>query len=149
MMSDTPQYEPLEILLVEDEPSDISLFRIAFDQAKVPNRVHVAKDGEEAMEFLRKQGMFVDMPRPNLVVLDLNMPKMNGHEVLAEIRTDEELSDLPVVILTTSKNPEDLVRAEQYKADGFINKSLDLSLDEFLLQFAEKSGPVSPADESG
>ena len=98
-----PQGTPIEILLVEDNPGDVRLTREALKDAKVRNALHVAMDGVEALAFLRKQGKYSAVPRPDLILLDLNLPKKNGREVLEEIKRDDALRHIPVVILTTSQ----------------------------------------------
>lgn len=126
MSQEMGQGEILDILLVEDDPSDVSLIKEALSESEVANRVHVAKNGEQAIDFLLRKSEFDDVPRPHVVILDLSMPRKNGHEVLAEIRAEEDLKDLPVVILTTSTNPDDREAAcLENKADFFFNKSLD------------------------
>ena len=101
---------PVEILLVEDNPGDERLTREALKEGKVYSNLHTCKDGVEAMEFLRRQGKFKDAPRPDIILLDLNLPKKDGREVLEEIKTDEDLKRIPVVVLTTSKAEEDVMR---------------------------------------
>ena len=118
--------KPIEILLVEDNPGDVDLAREALDSGKVRNTLHVVGDGELAMAFLRCQGQFARMPRPDLVLLDLNLPRMDGREVLAAIKTDEDLKRIPVVILTTSKAEEDILQTYNLHANCFITKPIDL-----------------------
>ena len=121
---------PVEILLVEDNPGDERLTREALKEGKVYNNFHWVKDGVEAMEFLRRQGKYQDAPRPDIVLLDLNLPKKDGREVLEEIKTDEELKRIPVVVLTTSKAEEDVLRTYNLHANCYITKPLDL--DEYF-----------------
>ncbi|HEX8551277.1 MAG TPA: response regulator [Abditibacteriaceae bacterium] len=116
---------PIEILLVEDSPTDVLLAQEALEHAKMLNNLHVASDGIEAMEFLRREGSFADAPRPDLVLLDLNLPRKDGRQVLAEIKADENLKRLPVVILTTSKAEEDVHRAYGLHANCYICKPID------------------------
>jgi CheY-like chemotaxis protein len=116
--------------MVEDSPGDVRLTREALRDAKVRNNFHVARDGVEALEFLRREGSFGDAPRPDLILLDLNMPRMDGREVLQEIKRDEQLRLIPVVILTTSKAEEDVVRSYQLNANCYITKPVDL--DQFM-----------------
>lgn len=139
MNQDTEQTRTLlDILLVEDDPSDVRLLQEAFDGSEVPNQVHVTKNGEQAMAFLRRQGEFSEAPRPNVVILDLNMPRKGGHEVLAEIRADEDLKSLCVVVLTTSTNPDDRANAyEQLKADYYFNKLIDPDIFSEMVRPAE------------
>ena len=121
---------PVEILLVEDNPGDVRLTREAFKEAKVRNSIHVAIDGVEALEFLRRQGSFASAPRPDIVLLDLNLPRKDGREVLAEMKADPELLRIPVVVLTTSKAEEDIARTYQLHANCYIIKPLDF--DRFI-----------------
>ena len=117
---------PVEILLVEDNPGDERLTREALKEGKVYNNFHWVKDGVEAMEFLRRQGRFKDAPRPDIVLLDLNLPKKDGREVLKEIKTDEDLKRIPVVVLTTSKAEEDVLRTYNLHANCYVTKPVDL-----------------------
>ncbi len=116
---------PVEILLVEDSPGDVRLTIEALNEAKVKNRLHVAGDGVEAMAFLRRQGPFADAPRPDVILLDLNLPRKDGREVLKEIKGDPELMRIPVVVLTTSRAEEDVLRAYEYYANCYITKPVD------------------------
>jgi CheY-like chemotaxis protein len=116
----------VEILLVEDNPGDVRLTQEALKEGKVWNRLSVASDGVEAMEFLRRQGSFAEAPKPDLIMLDLNLPKKDGREVLAEIKQDEQLRNIPVVVLTTSKAEEDVLRSYKLRANCFITKPVDL-----------------------
>jgi two-component system, chemotaxis family, response regulator Rcp1 len=121
---------PIEIFLVEDSPGDVRLTREALRDAKVKNSLHVALDGMEAMSFLLQQGKHVNAPRPDLILLDLNLPKKSGREVLEEIKLDPSLKSIPVVILTTSAAEEDILRSYQLHANCYITKPVDL--DQFL-----------------
>ena len=125
-----PQPMPIEILLVEDSPSDVRLTREALKDAKILNDLSVASDGEEAMEYLHRTGRHADAVRPDLVLLDLNLPRKDGREVLAEMKADEELRRIPVVVLTTSRSEEDVLRAYDLHANCFITKPV--GLDQFL-----------------
>jgi two-component system, chemotaxis family, response regulator Rcp1 len=118
--------KPIEILLVEDNPGDADLAIEALRDSKVLNTVHHVSDGEEAMLFLRKKGKYGRVPRPDMVLLDLNMPKKDGREVLAEIKADPDLKRIPVVILTVSKDEEDVLRSYNFHANCFITKPIDL-----------------------
>jgi CheY-like chemotaxis protein len=118
--------KPIEILLVEDNAGDVRLTREALKDARVLNSLHVARDGEEAMEFLCHKGKYADVPRPDLVILDLNLPRKDGREVLAEIKADEDLKRIPVVILTTSKSEEDVLKSYNLHANCYVTKPLDL-----------------------
>lgn len=117
---------PIEILLVEDNPGDVRLEVEALKEGKIFNRLSVVKDGAEAMEFLRRKGKFADVEKPDLILLDLNLPKKDGREVLAEIKTDDDLKRIPVVVLTTSRSEEDVLRSYDLHANAYIVKPLDL-----------------------
>jgi two-component system, chemotaxis family, response regulator Rcp1 len=117
----------IEVLLVEDNPGDIQLTKEAFVEGKVHNNLNVVMDGVEAMAFLRKEGKYRDAPRPDLILLDLNLPKMDGREVLAEIKKDEKLMTIPVVILTTSGAEEDIIKTYHLHANCYITKPVDLN----------------------
>ncbi len=119
--------EAIEILLVEDSPGDADLAREALAGTKVRNVLHVLADGEAAMAFLRREPPYQDAPRPGLVLLDLNLPKKDGRQVLAEIKGDDELKRIPVVVLTMSKEEEDVLRAYNLHANCYITKPIDLS----------------------
>lgn len=120
----------LEILLVEDNPGDARLTLLALHDAKVVNRLHLAVDGVEAMAFLRREGRHAGAPRPDIILLDLNLPKKDGREVLAELKSDADLKRIPVVVLTTSKSEEDVLRAYNLNANSYITKPVDL--DQFV-----------------
>jgi chemotaxis family two-component system response regulator Rcp1 len=122
----TKNGEPIEILLVEDNPGDVRLTREALQDAKVRNTMHVVIDGVQAMGFLHKEDPFRNAPRPDLILLDLNLPKKNGFEVLRDIKADEELKRIPVVVLTTSQAEEDIVRSYDLFANAYISKPVDL-----------------------
>ncbi|MDQ2732388.1 MAG: response regulator [Armatimonadota bacterium] len=124
-MNAVTQTRPIEILLVEDSSTDVLLAREALEHAKVHNQLHVVKDGVEAMAFLRKEGVYADVPRPDLVLLDLNMPRKDGREVLAEVKADEHLRSIPVVVLTTSQAQEDVLKAYGLHANCYISKPVD------------------------
>ena len=125
-MSATTFGKPVDILLVEDTPGDVDLTREALENSKIRNTLNVAVDGEEAMAFLRGTGKHAGAPRPDLILLDLNLPKKDGREVLAEIKADEDLKRIPVVILTTSQAEEDIVRSYNLHANCYVTKPLDL-----------------------
>ena len=118
---------PIEILLVEDSPSDTDLTVEALAAAKVTNRLSIVEDGVQAMEFLRRQGQYAQAPRPDLILLDLNLPRKDGREVLAEIRSDEKLTAIPVVVLTTSQAEQDVLRAYALHANCYITKPVDFN----------------------
>ncbi len=117
---------PIDILLVEDSPSDVRLTKEALKEAKVLNTLHVVEDGVAAMAFLHKQGQYASRPSPDLILLDLNLPKKDGRQVLAEIKQDENLKRIPVVILTTSRAEEDVVRSYNLHANAYVTKPVDL-----------------------
>ena len=121
---------PIEVLLVEDNLGDIRLTQEALKENKVLNTLHVVRDGAEAMTFLAGEGRYADMPRPDLVLLDLNLPKKDGREVLAEIKSDPDLKRIPVVILTSSEAEDDVLKAYGLRANCYITKPVDL--DQFL-----------------
>ena len=120
MSIDTPQLA--EILMVEDSPADVLITREAFEQARLANTLHVVEDGVQAMQFLRREENFASSPRPDLILLDLNLPRKNGHEVLAEIKADPELKSIPVVVLTTSQAEQDILEAYDQHANCYIVK---------------------------
>jgi CheY-like chemotaxis protein len=122
--------EPIEVLLVEDNPGDVRLTREALKEGKVRNNLSVAPDGVEALAFLRRQGRYADAPRPDVILLDLNLPKKDGREVLEEIKADPALRTIPVVILTTSEAERDIARAYDLHANCYITKPVDL--DQFI-----------------
>jgi CheY-like chemotaxis protein len=120
----------IEILLVEDNPGDVRLTREALKEAKVGNNLHVVEDGVAAMSFLRREAEFSEVPRPDLILLDLNLPKKDGREVLEEIKADNSLKTIPVVVLTTSHAEEDIVRSYDLHANCYVTKPVDL--DQFI-----------------
>ena len=132
---------PIEILLIEDNPGDVDLTKFALKKAKMVNNVSVAIDGEDAMAFLRREGKHAEAPRPDLVLLDINLPKKSGMEVLAEMKTDDGLRRIPVIILTTSEAEADIIKAYDLHANSYVAKPVDLgqfmeairSLDDFWL----------------
>ena len=117
---------PVEILLVEDNPADVRLTQEALKEGKVYNNLHWAKDGVEALEFLHRKGKYAGSPRPDIILLDLNLPKKDGREVLQEIKNDDSLKRIPVVILTTSKAEEDVLRSYNLHANCYVTKPVDL-----------------------
>jgi len=122
--------KPVEILLVEDNEGDVGLIEEVFEEAKIRNNIHVAEDGEEAVLYLRGEGKFSGSPRPDIILLDLNLPKKDGREVLKEIKEDNNLKNIPVVILTTSNAEKDILRAYDLHANAYITKPLDF--DQFI-----------------
>ncbi len=133
--------KPIEILLVEDNAADVRLTEEALKEGKVRNHLHVARDGMEALEFLHRQGRFKDATRPDLILLDLNLPRRDGREVLADIKNDPELKMIPVVVLTTSSAEADILKSYKLHANCYITKPVDLeqfvnvvkSIDDFWL----------------
>jgi two-component system, chemotaxis family, response regulator Rcp1 len=117
---------PVEVLLVEDNPGDVRLTREALREGKVQNNLNVTPDGVEALAYLRRQGPYADAPRPDLILLDLNLPRKDGREVLEELKDDPALSNIPVVVLTSSQAEQDILRAYQLRANCYITKPVDL-----------------------
>ena len=138
----------IEILLVEDNAGDARLTQEAMRAAKMTNILHVVEDGEQAMEFLRRRSRFKDAPRPDLILLDLNLPKKDGRSVLAEVKTDPDLRRIPVVVLTTSRSEEDVVQAYDMHANAYVTKPVNLEqfmrivglIDEFWLKVVTLPG---------
>ena len=132
----------IEILLVEDDPGDELITREAFEHNKVKNRLHVAHDGEEGLNYLYRRGAHQDAPRPDLILLDLNLPKYDGRQLLEKIKSDPDLCRIPVVVLTTSSAEEDILRSYELHANAYVAKPVDLDqfisavrqIDEFFLQ---------------
>jgi two-component system response regulator len=133
--------QPIEVLLVEDDPGDELMTREAFEDNKIGNRLHVARDGEEALDFLYRRGVHSEAPRVDLVLLDLNLPKYDGRQVLERIRADPDLTHLPVVVLTTSSSEEDILRSYKLHANAYVTKPVDVNqfiaairqIDDFFL----------------
>jgi len=131
----------IQILLVEDDPGDVLITREAFAENKLRNRLDVVSDGESALAYLRREAGFTDTPRPDLILLDLNLPRKDGHEVLAEIKSDPGLQRIPVVVLTTSDAEEDILRSYDLHANAYVTKPVDFSrflevvrqIDEFFV----------------
>lgn len=123
--------KPVEILLVEDNPGDVRLTREGLKEAKVRNNLHVAQDGVAAMAFLRQEGKYAGAPRPDLILLDLNLPKKDGRQVLAEIKQDPNLKRIPVVILTSSQAERDIISTYDLHANCYISKPV--SLEQFII----------------
>ncbi|ELZ24410.1 chemotaxis protein CheY [Halosimplex carlsbadense 2-9-1] len=120
-----PQGRPVEILLAEDNPGDAKLTRKALEHGNVSNNLHVVTDGVEALEYLRQEGDHADKPRPDLILLDLNMPRKGGREVLAEIKDDEDLRRIPVVVMTSSEAEEDIAQSYDLHANAYLTKPID------------------------
>ena len=119
--------QPVEILLVEDNPGDVRLTREALRDGKIHTRLSVVSDGEEALDFLHRRGRFSNVPRPDLILLDLNLPRMSGQEVLAEIKQDQHLRRVPVVVLTSSEAEQDILASYDLNANCYITKPVDLT----------------------
>ena len=141
----TQHARPIEILLVEDNPGDVRLTRESLNEAKVRNNMVVASDGMEAMDCLRRAGQYADTRRPDLILLDLNLPRMNGFEVLDAIKEDPDLKRIPVVVLTTSQAEQDIIRSYNLYANAYVNKPVDLeqfikvikSIEDFWLEIVK------------
>jgi CheY-like chemotaxis protein len=137
----TEALKPIDILLVEDDPGDVLMTREAFEHHKIRNSLHVVSDGAEALRFVRREPPYEDMPRPGLILLDLNLPKKDGREVLAEIKADPELRTIPIVVLTTSEAEEDILRSYSLHANAYVTKPVDFDrfvdvvrqIDEFFV----------------
>ena len=119
------EYRPVQILLVEDNPGDVRLTLEAFKEGKISNRMSVVGDGVEALAFLRREGPYANAPRPDIILLDLNLPKKDGRDVLAEIHVEEDLKQIPVVVLTTSNAEMDVLRTHDLRASCYITKPVD------------------------
>jgi len=140
--------QPIEILLVEDDPGDELMTREAFEDNKISNTLNVVRDGEEALDFLYRRGEHTAAPRPDLILLDLNLPKYDGRQVLQMIKSDEDLAHIPVVVLTTSSAEEDILRSYKLHANAYVTKPVDLDqfiaavrqIDEFFLTVVRLPG---------
>jgi len=141
-MTPKPAGQPIEVLLVEDDPGDVLLIREAFDFNKVNNNLNVVNDGEQALDYLRAVGEHVGAARPDLVLLDLNLPRKDGREVLAEVKADPALRAIPIVVLTTSEAEEDVLKSYELHANAYVTKPVDFDrfiaivrqIDEFFVQ---------------
>jgi CheY-like chemotaxis protein len=148
-MSEFATLQVVDVLLVEDDPGDVLMTREAFEHFRIPNNLHVVGDGEQALQFVRRTGEFSDVPRPGLILLDLNLPRRNGLEVLAELRSDEDLLRIPVVVLTTSQADEDILRSYALHANAYISKPVDFErfidvirqIDDFFLTLVKLPNP--------
>lgn len=129
-MSTSPQPQPVEVLLVEDDAGDELMTREAFEDNRIGNTLHVVRDGLEALDFLYQREEHVEAPRPDLILLDLNLPKYDGRQVLEKIKSDPDLSHIPVVVLTTSAAEEDILRSYKLHANAYVTKPVDL--DQFI-----------------
>jgi two-component system response regulator len=125
-----PDAAPIDVLLVEDDAGDELMTREAFEDNRIGNTLHVVRDGEEALDFLYKRGEHTDAPQPDLILLDLNLPKYDGRQVLEKIKSDPELAHIPVVVLTTSSAEEDILRSYKLHANAYVTKPVDL--DQFI-----------------
>ncbi|GLZ37345.1 response regulator [Actinokineospora sp. NBRC 105648] len=130
MTDPTPSIKVIDVLLVEDDDGDVLMTREAFEHYKIRNQLHVVRDGEQAVQFLRREGQFADAPRPDLILLDLNLPRFDGRQVLAEIKADAALRLIPVVVLTTSEAEEDILRSYELHANAYVTKPVDF--DRFI-----------------
>jgi len=138
----TPAGRAVEILLIEDDPGDELITREALEHNKFQNRLHVAHDGEEGLNFLYRRGEFEGAPRPDLILLDLNLPKYDGHQLLEKIKSDPELCHIPVIVLTTSAAEEDILRSYRLHANAYVTKPVGFEqfmnvirqIDEFFVQ---------------
>jgi CheY-like chemotaxis protein len=157
-MSDEKGRRPrVEILLVEDNPSDVLLTQIAMKRCKITNHLHVAVDGEEALAILRHEGPHTDVARPDLILLDLNLPRMDGRELLGIIKSDPALRSIPVVVLTTSTAPRDVIQSYDLHANAFITKPLDIeqfsrvvkAIDDFWFDIVRLPPQATREDEEG
>jgi CheY-like chemotaxis protein len=120
----------IDVLLVEDDPGDVLMTKEAFEHYKIRNTLHVVSDGEQAVQFLRREGEYADARRPDLILLDLNLPRVDGREVLAQVKGDDELRSIPVVVLTTSEAEEDILKSYHLHANAYVTKPVDF--DRFL-----------------
>ena len=142
------EHKPIDVLLVEDDPGDVLMTREAFEHNKVRNRLSVVADGVSALEFLRKEGEYADAPTPDLVLLDLNLPRMDGREVLEALKSDAAMRSIPVVVLTTSEAEEDVVRSYSLHANAYVTKPVDFDrfidvvrqIDEFFVEVVRLPG---------
>lgn len=128
----------VDILMVEDNPGDVRLTREAFDQAAIDFAIHVVTDGDAALDFLFQRGAHTDAPRPDLVLLDLNLPRLNGQEVLKSMRDDPELKRIPVIVLTSSDDEDDVLRSYQLQANAYLKKPVDPAKFDELVRFLEE-----------
>ena len=145
----TPAGRAIDVLLIEDDPGDQLITREAFEHNKIRNKLHVAHDGEEGLDFLYQRGAHKNAPRPDLVLLDLNLPKYDGRQLLERIKSDPDLSHIPVVVLTTSSAEEDILRSYKLHANAYVTKPVDIDqfmhavrqIDEFFVQVVRLPQP--------
>jgi CheY-like chemotaxis protein len=150
-MTEPAGLELVDVLLVEDDPGDVLMTKEAFEHYRIPNSLHVVSDGEQALHFLRKTGPYADVPTPGLILLDLNLPRRNGLEVLAELKSDAGLLTIPVVVLTTSQAREDIQRSYSLHANAYVSKPVDFDkfvgvigrIDDFFLSLVKLPNFVS------
>jgi CheY-like chemotaxis protein len=143
-MTNLVSVKALDVLLVEDDPGDALITREAFERSQIPNLLHVVDDGEKALNFLRRVSEYQDAPRPSLILLDINLPRLSGLEVLTELKSDRDLLAIPVVVLTTSGAQEDILRSYQLHANAYVTKPVAFDLyteavrqiDDFFLALA-------------
>jgi CheY-like chemotaxis protein len=148
-MNDIAGLPAIDVLLVEDDPGDVLMTREAFEHFRIRNNLHVVSDGDQALQFVRRTGVFAGVPRPGLILLDLNLPRRNGLEVLAELKSDEDLLHIPVVVLTTSQADEDILRSYALHANAYISKPVDFEqfidvirqIDDFFLTLVKLPNP--------
>jgi two-component system, chemotaxis family, response regulator Rcp1 len=126
MMVPGTKLQPVEILLVEDNPVDVMMTKEVFSSGRICNNLYVVEDGEEAMDFLYKRGQYSSAPLPDVILLDLNLPKKDGREVLADVKKDPSLSHIPIIILTTSEDQDDILNSYEQRANCFITKPVDM-----------------------
>jgi CheY-like chemotaxis protein len=144
----TSAVRAIDILLVEDDPGDELITREAFEHNKLKNRLHVAHDGQEGLDFLYRRGQYEDAARPDLILLDLNLPKYDGRQLLEKIKSDPDLAQIPVVVLTTSSAEEDILKSYKLHANAYVTKPVDLDqfmravrqIDEFFVQVVRLPG---------
>jgi len=147
-MADRDRFKPVDVLLVDDDEGDILMTREAFEFYKIRNPLHVVTDGERALQFVRRAGPFADAPRPGLILLDINLPRRSGLEVLAELKDDPELALIPVVMLTTSQAEEDILRSYRLHANAYVSKPVDFEnfiaairqIDDFFMALVKLPG---------
>ena len=148
----TPAGRAIDVLLIEDDPGDVLITQEAFEQNKIDNTLHVASDGQEGLDYLYQRGAFEHAPRPDLVLLDLNLPKYDGRQLLEQIKSDPDLCPIPVVVLTTSSAEEDILHSYKLHANAYVTKPVDLEqfmkavrqIDEFFVQVVRLPKPESP-----
>ena len=145
----TPECRAIEVLLIEDDPGDVVITREAFEHHKIHNTLRVARDGQEGLDYLYRRGAHSSAPRPDLILLDLNLPKYDGHQLLEQIKSDPELCHIPVVMLTTSAADEDILRSYRLHANAYVTKPVGFGefmnvirqIDEFFVQVVRLPRP--------